>query len=421
MAKLGISSRLNSVSKKMEIDTTGYRSVLLDPDELTPSQENFYSQDNIEELADNMKMVGHLQPILVARVDGEYRVISGHRRRAAVLMNKERGIKGFDKIECLMKDMSENMFMLTLLSANMFNRKLTDWEIIEQARQFKEYLKKASLEDGIVIEGKMRDYIADAMGVSSTKMAQIEKINNSLCDEGKEALKNGEINFTIAYETSKLDPEEQREVISNKHLLSKDVKELVEQKKNKEQEQQEEDYTIPDQTTIDDYVEFEPQPNTVQSICYDCTHWNECDQKGNTVLTCNEHVSKSEAYKSEEQRYNEQQDKIDKQTAKALQEREDERKLDEKLNSGPRERQVHVLRESTTKWNDYISGDLTFIPIKYSKNEQYMKGDRIELQEYAGGIDRGRRIIAEITYVMFSQLYFNEDYFVVGIKVIGGR
>ena len=172
---------------------------------------------------------------------------------------------------------------------------------------------------------------------------------------------------------------------------------------------------------ISNNEEFEPQPDKVVSICYDCVNWNECDGKGNTVKKCNEFISKKEAYKTDEQRYNEQQDKIDKQTEKILQEREDERKIDEKLNNEQRERQVHYLRESTTKWDDYISGDLTFIPIRYSKKEDYRKGDKIELQEYAGGIDCGRRIIAEVTYVMNSQIAFNENYFVAGIKVISAN
>lgn len=259
MAKLGIGNRLNRISRKTSIDTSDFKKVLVDPEELVPSEENFYSQENIEELADNMRLVGYLQPIIVGRVNGEDRVIAGHRRRLALIHNKLSGHEKFNKIECLMKEMTENMFMLTLLSANMFNRKLTDWEITEEARLFKEYIKKAKEEDGLKITGKMRDYIADAMGVSSTKMAQIDKINNSLCEEGKVALKNGDINFTTAYEASKLETENQKKVLENKHLLSKDVKELVEQEKRAKEDEQAAVENIQGQIEITDYQEVVPE------------------------------------------------------------------------------------------------------------------------------------------------------------------
>ena len=61
----------------------------------------------------------------------------------------------------------------------------------------------------------MRDYIASAVGIATGKAAQIEKINNNLCEEGKEAFKNGKMNFTTAYETSRLPEEKQKEVIES--------------------------------------------------------------------------------------------------------------------------------------------------------------------------------------------------------------
>lgn len=71
----------------------------------------------------------------------------------------------------------------------------------------------------------MRDYIASATGKSTGKINQINSINNNLCEEGKEAFKDGKINFSTAYETSRLPEEKQHEVIENGELLSKDVRE----------------------------------------------------------------------------------------------------------------------------------------------------------------------------------------------------
>lgn len=167
--------------------------------------------------------------LVVARVDGHDRIVSGHRRREAALLNKRRGYEEFNEVNCMMREMTQNMFMITLASANAFTRKLTDFELIKQAEILRTYYQKAKEEDGLEIKGKMRDFLAAQLGVSKTKMAQIDAINNNLSEEGKQALEAGNINFSKAYETSKLPPEQQQEVIKNRTLLSQDVKDLAQQ------------------------------------------------------------------------------------------------------------------------------------------------------------------------------------------------
>ena len=231
MPKRSLASRLNNASKMAGIDTTSYKPVRLDPEELIPSLDNFYhvSEEDVEELADSMLHSGLIEPIIVARVDGSDRIVSGHRRREAALLNKKRGYEEFNEVNCMMREMTQNMFMITLASANAFTRKLTDFELIKQAEILRTYYQKAKEEDGLEIKGKMRDFLAAQLGVSKTKMAQIDAINNNLSDEGKQALEAGDINFSKAYETSKLPTAQQQEVIKNRTLLSQDVKDLAQQ------------------------------------------------------------------------------------------------------------------------------------------------------------------------------------------------
>ena len=127
------------------------------------------------------------------------------------------------------------MFMLTLHSANIFSRRLSDWELTEGVAEFKKYLIAAKESGEVQIEGKMRDYIASAVGVSTGKAAQMESITNNLCEEGKEAFKNGKMNFTTAYETSRLPEEKQKEVIESGEMLSGEVKKMVEEEKKKKE------------------------------------------------------------------------------------------------------------------------------------------------------------------------------------------
>lgn len=235
MGRLGIGDRLNANSKQGVIFTEEYRKVRLDPRTLIPSERNKYAQDDIEELADNMLLVGQLQEVIVGRVEGQDRIIVGHRRTAAAVLNIQRGHDSFKMIDCKVKEMSEAMFMLTLHSANIFNRRLSDWELTEGVAEFKKYLIAAREAGEVEITGKMRDYIADAIGVSTGKMAQMESITNNLCEEGKEAFRNGDINFTTAYETSRLPEEKQKEVIASGEMLSGEVKQMVEQERQKKE------------------------------------------------------------------------------------------------------------------------------------------------------------------------------------------
>ena len=235
MGRLGIGDRLNANSKQGIIFTNEYRKVKLDPRTLIPSERNKYAQDDIEELADNMLLVGQLQEVIVGRVEGRDRIIVGHRRTAAAVLNIQRGHDSFKLIDCKVKEMTEAMFMLTLHSANIFNRRLSDWELTEGVAEFKKYLIAAREAGEVEITGKMRDYIADAIGVSTGKMAQMESITNNLCEEGKEAFKNGDINFTTAYETSRLPEDKQKEVIASGEMLSGEVKQMVEQERQKKE------------------------------------------------------------------------------------------------------------------------------------------------------------------------------------------
>lgn len=235
MGKLGLGGRLNNNSRQGVVFTDEYRKVKLDPRTLIPSERNKYSQDDIEELADNMLLVGQLQEVIVGRVNGQDRIIVGHRRTAAAVLNINRGHDGFKLIDCKVREMTEALFMLTLHSANIFNRRLSDWELTEGIAEFKKHLIAAREAGEVEITGKMRDYIADAVGVSTGKMAQMESITNNLCEEGKEAFKNGDMNFTKAYETSRLPEDKQKEVIASGEMLSREVKEMVDQEREKKE------------------------------------------------------------------------------------------------------------------------------------------------------------------------------------------
>lgn len=229
MPRISMLGKLNDSSKMKAFDMTGFKEMYLDAESIIPSEENFYSMEEIEELADNMQLVGQLQPLLIGCVDGEYRLVAGHRRLAAIRLNNDRGF--VKKAWCSGKEMDQIEFMLCLLSTNAFTRKINDANLLEQTEKMKYWIEKAVEAGKLKVVGKMRDYIAQQMGVSSTKVAQVEHINKHLSEEGKQALSKGDINFSKAYETSRLPEEKQSEVIQNKNLLSADVRAMAQKAK----------------------------------------------------------------------------------------------------------------------------------------------------------------------------------------------
>ena len=90
MAKFGINDILNAKSKAGTAAGTvdKYTEIYLSPYEVKAADENTHQNlEGIEELADSFLHVGQEQPTVLARVNGEYRIIDGHRRNEANKLN----------------------------------------------------------------------------------------------------------------------------------------------------------------------------------------------------------------------------------------------------------------------------------------------------------------------------------------------
>lgn len=213
MAKFGINDIMDIKSKSSGTDGANeYKEIWLNPYEVKPSDSNFYAQENIEELADSFLAVGQQQPTVLGRVDGQFWIVSGHRRNRANILNIERGHKEYQQVRYLYKDMTQSMLELSLLMGNAYNRELTAWEKTQQAKRLKEALMRAKKEDGLEIPGKLRDIVAGLMNESSSNIAKMESITHNAVQEIQDQFKNGNIGISAAYEAAKLSPEEQKAV-----------------------------------------------------------------------------------------------------------------------------------------------------------------------------------------------------------------
>ena len=179
MAKFGINDILNAKTKAagQQAQTDGYKEIYLSPYEVKAAQENTHQKlENIEELADSFLHVGQEQPTVLARVNGEYRIIDGHRRNAANILNLERGHKEYEKVLYRFMDMSEAMYELRLLAGNGYTQELTAYEKTRLVERTKAALIRAKEEDGLEIQGKMRDLVAAMINERGTQL----KIGNDI-------------------------------------------------------------------------------------------------------------------------------------------------------------------------------------------------------------------------------------------------
>ena len=78
-----------------------------------PSKDNFYSTENIDELAMSIELVGHIEQNLVVKPEahGKYEVVAGHRRRLAALKLVQEGKEEYRKVPCLIKKESDTIKM----------------------------------------------------------------------------------------------------------------------------------------------------------------------------------------------------------------------------------------------------------------------------------------------------------------------
>lgn len=403
MAKFGINDILNAKTKAagQQAQTEGYKEIYLSPYEVKAAQENTHQKlENIEELADSFLHVGQEQPTVLARVNGEYRIIDGHRRNAANILNLERGNKEYEKVLYRFMDMSEAMYELRLLAGNGYTQELTAYEKTRLVERTKAALIRAKEEDGLEIQGKMRDLVAAMINESSTNVARMDAINNNATPEIKEQLKEGNLGITAAYEAAKLDEDEQKEIAekaaAGENVRAKEIAEKVAEKK-----------------AGDDYET--PHPESITSLCYSCQKYKGCNVKTGTCQKCDQYINKAEAEKTDEQRYSEEQDAIDRQTKKKLQERADAEKMEHLPSEGNTEHKQYEVKIVASYYEDVVSGKKSFELRK--NNRGYKQGDSLKMLEFKDGKHTGRTIDADIIYMLEDYTELTEGYCILGIRV----
>lgn len=404
---------------------------------LYSNDKNFYSVTDIEPLAQKILLVGLIENLEVVHDPcdrGEYRITAGERRWRALKLLVEQGYTDFEMVTCqIQTPASADEEMLRLIIANDYRNK-TVADILEEEKQLKDILQRMK-QEGRTIKGykldsgRLRDVIAKMLQMPATKIAQIESINKHLIPEFAEELKEGRLTFSAAYMISGMNEETQAEMLERYQengLTYKEVKEIKQEQEEKAAAEQ-----IEDQMNIDQFAETEEieepeddaedagdegewedaHPESITSLCYSCKRYSDCNVKTGTCQSCDQYINKAEAEKTEEERYSEEQDAIDRETAKKLREKADEEKMQQLPSQ--QEKKVHDVKLGTTFFDDVKTGRKTF---ELRKNDRgYKEGDTIVLHEYKDGTTTGRTITKKIVYMLEDFTGLEDGYCILGL------
>lgn len=187
-------------------------------DKLHDDPNNFYSLDGIEELAENIEFAGLQQPVRVRRDaehSGEYIIVSGHRRTAAMRKIVEDGNKAFETVPCIVEAEggSEALRELRLIYANSDTRRMSSADISKQAERVEALLYQLK-EEGVEFPGRMRDHVAEACKVSKSKLSRLKVIRDKLApDIYAGYYERGKLPEDTAYELAKLPADTQRVIV----------------------------------------------------------------------------------------------------------------------------------------------------------------------------------------------------------------
>ena len=407
--------------------------------DLIPSKGNFYSVEDVQDLKQSIELLGVLQPLLVTdkEEDGKRRIIAGHRRRLAVMQLVEEGKERFRYVPILIKP-TQNAILdkLALIMANRFREK-TDWEKMTEALETEDLVLK--LKETTNIPGRTRDLLAEILETSPAQVGRYKAIYNNLIPELMAEFKANNIVVSVIYEASGLPEEYQKQAAEifreNEVLTLPDIKQLKKHYDAAQQipgqmdinQLQQEEQPEPNVHEIENHAgneenqteqttepeeDFDPQPDTVTSLCYGCTHYEDCHEKKATVTSCNNYVNRREANKTAEERYNEEQAAIDRETKRKLQEMQQEEKM-QHLPSDEQKKQRDI-RLSRSQYEEITTGRLTFLLLK---KDGFKVGEELELPEYAEGQPTGRKADLEIIYVMDDRTGLDDNYCIIGFNV----
>lgn len=190
------------------------------------------SKEEIISLAWKIRADGEvLQPLRVRKVDTDsYEIIAGHkRRRACRLLVEEEGLKQYEFVPCIVKNISDVRAEFQLYTSNGFHEK-TDYEIMHELEQMKKLLEEHPEEFPELPAGRMVDKLAQQLNMKKSTVGEYLQIGKNLSDEAMEKFASGEITKSAAVALSSLPQKEQNSLVEQGITKHKDIKAYKDEK-----------------------------------------------------------------------------------------------------------------------------------------------------------------------------------------------
>lgn len=151
--------------------------------------------EGIEELAENIKRVGLIQPLVVKQVKDKYEIIAGHRRYKALRL------LGANMVQCIIKDLGKMEADTVKLSENIYREDLTDLEEAESIQHLMKVGKKN--------EKQIAKEIGKSLSYVQQKIAILKYPENI-----RQALQDQKITFSVSRELVRI----KNEALRNEYL-----------------------------------------------------------------------------------------------------------------------------------------------------------------------------------------------------------
>lgn len=218
---------LGELLKQQNVPKMGTRESIqyIDLSMLQSDERNFYQLSDIEGLAANIELIGLQQPIRVRKMEDGYRIVSGHRRRAAIQKLADEGKTEFQKVACIVESVecSEAMQELRLIYANSDTRKMSSADLARQAERVEALLYQLK-EEGYEFPGRMRDHVAQACQTTKSKLSRLKVIREKLAAVWTPYYERSELNEACAYALAQLSEDWQRKIYTAKMSKNPDLK-----------------------------------------------------------------------------------------------------------------------------------------------------------------------------------------------------
>jgi len=219
----GLTSYLNQTTQKM-VDSLDHANQIteLDIQVLEQNERNFYGIREIESLAAMILTSGYIEPLEVKSLEnGKFKIIAGHRRRAAVALLIEKGKRINPKVPCIIKTFeakgclsAEEIESCCLIFSNLGQRQgRTVSEKLEEVHQLEPIARKVYEEERNKgnLKGDFRRFFAEEFLNTSASSLQRLLSLEKLIPEARLAVDTGVLSETAAAKLAALSQEEQDE------------------------------------------------------------------------------------------------------------------------------------------------------------------------------------------------------------------